>query len=279
MSAGPGLWTSINHNGGAPTVTADLVGANNIDNIPDTFPAAIGFDVDRGSVTTTVKYDMLDYSAFTTLNTLMTGRTEHDIIITYLGAATLTLTNAILTVVPIIHAVNDACRFVLGPSSAVDTELDGVLSSSPSASGWVDLGVTLGLPAPSLSVNGDVDGHGRPYFSTVHWMQEVVLPDKTVANVESALARNTAGKAAIYTPDGNWIVLDNVRHYARNNSQDGRAPRSVIVPIKGVHTNWTSLLSYHDGSAGAATPPDLFAGCTVTAVAMDYDESNLWTYA
>lgn len=259
---------------GATTVAASFIEGFSVDNAPDTYSSGLGFDIERGSITKTVTCSVLDYSAFSALNTLMTARTKSTVTVTYADGKTQAFANCIITVVPLIHQVPDACQVFLGAAGADKTSLDAAYAGATDV--WTDLGVTLEVPAPTfdLAFQGST-GCGLPYYSSVSFMDELMLPE----DVYSDITNGNSAAVAIHLPDGNWLCFDDVYTFKHYANEDSSAPRSTRLHLKAVADNWNDIISYHDGNAGVATPSDYFAGCAVTASARGYTEGNIVTLA
>ena len=268
---GPGEITQIQF--GGTTVAAQFIEGFSTETTPDSYSSGLGFDVERGSVTKVLSCNVLDYSAYSALNTLMTARTASTITTTYVNGGTQVLTDCIITVQPLVHQVSDACKVFIGAAGADKTGLDAAAGGTTGV--WTDLGVTIGTPSPTfeLAFQG-TDGCGRPYYSTVSVMEEFILP----GDVYSSIAEGTAADVAVQLPDGNWLCFDDVYPYKKYANEDGSQPLAVRLVIKAVATDWDNLISYHDGSAGVATPGDYFSGCAVQATGFDYAESNMVTF-
>jgi hypothetical protein len=259
---------------GATTVAASYIEGFSVDNAPDTYTSGLGFDVERGSITKTVTCSVLDYSAFSALNTLMTARTKSTVTVTYMDGNQQVFANCIITVVPLIHQVPDACQVFLGAAGAEKNDLDAAYGGTTGV--WTDLGVTLDVPAPTfdLAFQGST-GCGLPYYSSVNFMEELILPE----DVYSEISNGSSAEVAIRLPDGNWLVFANVYTFKHYTNEDASAPRSTRLHLKAVADNWNDIISYHDGNAGVATPSDYFAGCAVTASARGYAETDVVSLA
>lgn len=266
---GPGEIVSLNFNSASPTITAPYLEGYDLSNTPDTFDSAAGFSVERGSIMKQVSATNYDYSAFTTLNTLMTGRTQHDLIISYIDGATQTLSDGIVTVTPVSNVVSDVQKVLIGATSANETDLDA-------GTGWTDLDKIIGEPTITyeLAFQGS-DGLGRPYYSSVRLEAEMIFPGATYGDLDSFVG--TESKLALKLVDGNYQVFDNVWPFRYYKDEDGSMPRGVRLVVRAVEDNWTDILSYHDGSASSVTPGDWFAGNTITWTGFKYSESDLTT--
>ncbi len=256
---------------GATTVAASYIEGFSVETAPDTYTSGLGFDVERGSVTKTVTCSVLDYSAFSALNTLMANRTKSTVTVTYMDGNTQAFANCIITVVPLIHQVPDACQVFLGAAGADKTGLDAAYGGTTGV--WTDLGVTLDVPAPTfdLAFQGST-GCGLPYYSSVSFMDELILPE----DIYSEITNGNSGDIAIRLPDGNWLCFDDVYTFKHFTNEDASAPRSTRLHLKAVADNWNDIISYHNGVDGTAvTPSDYFAGCAVTASARGYTELNV----
>ncbi len=265
---GPGEITQIAF--GGTTVAAQFIEGYSLETTADSYTSALGFDVERGSVTKQLTCNVLEYSKYSALNTLMKNRTKSTVTVTYVDAGTNALSNCIIRVTPLVHQVSDACQVFIGAAGADKTGLDAAYGGTTGV--WTDLGVTIGTPAPTFEFAFDgVDGCGLPYYSSVRVMHEMILP----GNVYSLITEGTAADVAIRMPDGNWLCFDDVYPFKKYANEDGSQPLAVRLHIKAVADDWDDIISYHDGSAGAATPGDYFAGCAVEATGFAYSEGSL----
>lgn len=267
---GPGEITQIAF--GGTTVTAQFIEGFSLETEADSYTSGLGFDVERGSVRKRLSCNVLDYSAYSALNTLMKNRTKSDIAVSYVNAASQTISDCIIRVTPLVHQVSDACKVLIAAAGADKAQLDA--SAAGTTSVWTDLGVTIGTPAPTFEFPFDgVDGCGLPYFSSVRVMQEFILP----GNVYSLISQGTLSDVAVQLPDGNFLCFDDVYPFKTFANEDASQPLAVRLHIKAVSTDWDNIITYHDGNAGVATPGDYFSGCAVECVGFDYSEANMTT--
>ncbi len=140
---GPGEITQIAF--GGTTVAAQFIEGYSLETTADSYTSALGFDVERGSVTKQLTCNVLDYSAYSALNTLMKNRTKSTVTVTYVDAGTNALSNCIIRVTPLVHQVSDACQVFIGASGAAKTGLDAAYGGTTGV--WTDLGVTIGTKA------------------------------------------------------------------------------------------------------------------------------------
>lgn len=270
-ATGPGQVRSLNFNAGAPTVTVPFVVNYGIANEPGTYESAYGISVERGSILKRVTADILDYSAFATINTLMTGRTEHDLIITYADGSTQTLQDGLVRIRPISNVVPDVKKVLIAATGTALTALDA-------GTGYTDLGRILENPSVTYDFPFDGnEGAGRPYYSAARINGTVMLPAATYASLDSFV--NTECIIAFQLPDGNWQVHDNVWVYRHYGDEDATQPRIIRLRFTGVEDTWAELLQYHDGSLAASTPGDMFAGGSVEWVGHHYTETSLTAWA
>ena len=259
---------------GATTVAASLIEGYGSDTSPDTYSSGFGFDVERGSVTKTLTCNVLDYSAYSALNTLMKARTKSTVTTHYIDGNTKALANCIITVMPLIHQVPDACQVFIGAAGADKTALDAAYGGTTGE--WTDLGVTLDVPAPTFDMAFQgTSGCGLPYYSSVSFMEELILPE----DIYSEITHGGSADVAVRLPDGNWLCFDDVYTFKHFSNEDSSTPRGTRLHLKAVADDWDDILSYHDGNAGVATPSDYFAGCAVTATGRAYTEGDIVTNA
>lgn len=272
-TAGPGELTSIDF--GGTTITADLLTAYSLPSEKDSYDAAIGHSVDRGSILKRLSVDSFDVSAISAIHTLMTGRTETDVTVTYSDAQPQVLSNTIIRVMPLLNNVTDVCKVYVAASGTGNTSI---------ATGWTDAGVTLDVPTLTASFPFDgTDGKGRPYFSSAGLEAEMILP----GDVYSAFTEGAASRIAFELPDGNFQVMDG-RVYKNFADDDGSRPRAVRAVLRGVSNSWGNLIEFTDGSAtpttedfNAASPTimqDRLHGFNIEAVGFGNTEADVVTF-
>ena len=276
-ATGPGEIKSITFDqGGTPvTVTAPYLEAFSLENEPGAFDASNGVNVERGSLRKMGSVRVLDYSAYASLNTLMTARSDHTIRHTYVDSATQDIAECRIRVKPLINQVPDLCQAVLGTTAADATLLDAV------STGWTNLGAILDPASIEFAFAFDGNtGCGKPYFSSVRIDIELLLP---LTAAYAAISQGAEAKLAIKTPDGNWMIFgtatDPMYTFKHYSNEDGSQPRVARVRFQAVADDWDDLLAFHDGSAGANVPGDWFAGCEVEYVGHDYAESDMVTWS
>jgi hypothetical protein len=267
--AGPGYVTSVNFNSAAPTVTAPYVEGFSQEPTPDTYESAEGTTVERGSIRKVIRGRIWDYSAGADLLTLQTNRTAHDLVVTYIDGGTATYQDGIVTLTPITNVVTDVVKVLF------DDAATGTLTNLDAGTGWTDAGVTLDVPQPEYTVIAGSNGTGLPYFSACRMTCEFMLPLATYANYDSLIGVETY--AALKLPSGNWQVLKG-RLYRHYMAEDGTRPRGIRLRLDGVASAFSTLVQFHDGSAGAYTPPDYLAGWDVTYTCFHTAESSLVAY-
>lgn len=283
-AVGPGELTSINFNSAAPTVTADFIENYNLTNEPDSYSNAEGRTIRRGPIRKRLTADLYDVSAINELHTLMTGRTEHSIVVTYRDGNTQTLDECILRVTPRLNNVTDTCKILYAD------EADPATASMTAFA--KDLGVTLDAPTISYEFAFDgVDGKGLPYFSTVRTVLEFHVPLVTTtfgtAGTED-IVQNEDGAYALLLPDGNYQIFKNVKSFVHYADEDSSRPRAIRVVAEGVAQSWGDLITFTDGTASptdedfnAASPTliqDYIHGVSVEAVGFGYVESDVTTF-
>lgn len=273
-SAGPGELTQVAF--GATTVTSDLIEGWNVETEPDSYDAANGLPVDRGSVRKTITANVFDVSAIAALHTLMTARTATTITPTYVDAQTQAINETLLTVTPLLNNVTDVCKVWYDNASSGNDSLTG---------SWEDCGVTLDVPTISYSFPFEgTDGCGRPYFSSAALEAEFMLP----TDVYSIIDFGVANSFAFALPDGNFMVLKGGRSYRYYANEDGSMPRAVRVIYRATADSWGDLIEFTDGAVSATTEAfnassptlmqDRLHGITVNAVGFGYAESEVTTF-
>ena len=281
-AVGPGELTSIAF--GATTVTSEFIEGYTGATEADTYAAAIGHDINRGSVMKRFSCNVFDVSAINPIHTLMTARTESTVTVTYHDANTQALNECILRITPLLNNVTDVCKVLY----ADEAEPSNVSMTAYAA----DLGVTLDVPTVSYEFAFDgKDGHGRPYFSTVRQVIEFTIPLVTTtfgtAGTED-IVQNEDGAYAFLLPDGNYQVHKNVKSFVMYGDEDASTPRTIKVVARGVKQSWGDLVEFTDGGGtptdedwNAASPTlmqDFLHGFNVEVVGFGYAESDVTTF-
>ena len=274
---------------GGTSTTGNLVEGFTISTTPESFTAANGLTVDRGYVTKTGSFNMLDYSNVTALQTLITNRSLNTVIATYTDSDTQTMTsNCVVKVTPIVNQVADTCKFyALAQAGSYDDI----------ASNFTALGVVVGQPTFTFDFPGEeTDGCGRPYFSgTCHAVAEFELAGIRGATTDVYAAakafQNVNIDAAWTLSSGNYMVFENAYAYVYHGDEDSAGPRTVRVRIEAVASDWSSILKYTNGvvttpltdawgvTTNSVNPGDTFAGAMVEFTGTAYSESTLTAFA
>jgi len=283
--AGPGELTQIVFNDGSTdvaTITSDFIEGYSLATEKDSYDAAVGHSVDRGSMTKTISANAFDVSAISALSTLMTNRTESTVTVKYQDTVEQDIDGAIIRITPLLHNVSDVANAYFDAA--------GNTANTNLATSWTDLGVTLDVPTLSFSFPFDgTDGEGRPYFSTCGVESEFMIPaDKYSSLVASS--SNGVCKVAFKLPDGNFMVLKGGRLYKNYADEDASMPRAVRVVYRSVATTWGDLVEFTNGSDGVSpalvteefdasgTPSlrkDYLHGVLIEAVGRGYQESDV----
>lgn len=270
---GPGELTSIAF--GGTTVTADLIDGYSLTNTKDSYDSGLGHPIDRGSIQKRLVANVYDVSAINAIHTLMTGRTESTVTVTYSDSNTQALNECIIRVKPLLQNVSDVCKVWEAASGTANTSL---------TSNWDDCGVTLDVPTLAFDYQGDfVDGKGRPYFSQCKQEITFMLPgDEYATFTEGAQAR-----IAFALADGNFQVMDG-RTYINYGDEDMTRPRVIQVTLRGVGADWGDLIEFTDGTASPTTEDfdassptliqDKLHGIEVEVVGFGYAESDVTTF-
>jgi len=277
-SPGPGELTSIAF--GGTTITSEFLEGYSLTTEKDSYDAAIGHSVDRGSMSKTLSVNAFDVSAINAIHTLMTGRTESTVTVTYQDAQTQALNECIIRVTPILNNVSDVAKVYHDNASSGNNNL---------ASSWEACGVTIDIPTMTFSFPFDgTDGLGRPYFSSCAIELEFMLPDPADADVYGIFDDKSACSIALQLPDGNFQVLKGGRVYKNYADDDGSMPRAVRVVYRAVGDSWGDIIEFTDGGAtatteafNASTPTlmqDYLHGILIEAVGRGYDEADVTTF-
>ena len=282
-AAGPGNVTTLDIGGTA--VDGGLVEGLSIATAPDTFSAANSIEVERGSVRKTLTANVLDVSTINAVNAFMTARTEQDITVTYSDATTTVLNNCIVRIKPIISPVTDVCN--------VEIAADGTTNSDIAAN-FTELGPVLGQPSFTADFPYDgVDGHGRPYFSSVRFNWEAILPGTSsilpYALLDTGVHRGVKNQIAFLMPDTNYVVFTDAYTYYTYADEDSSQPRAVRLRGSATGATWGAILGYSDGvvttptdeawdAAGVTLRNDFFAGYELEVHGFHTAETTIQTH-
>jgi hypothetical protein len=274
-SAGPGELTSIAF--GGTTITSEFLEGYSLTTEKDSYDAAIGHSVDRGSMSKTLSVNAFDVSAINAIHTLMTARTESTVTVTYQDSQTQALNECIIRVTPVLNGVSDVAKVWHDNASSGNNAL---------TSNWDDCGVTMDVPTISFSFPFDgTDGLGRPYFSSCAIEVEFMLPGDQYATFTD---KGTCS-IAFALPDGNFQVMKGGRIYKNYADDDGSMPRAVRLVYRAVGDSWGDLIEFTDGGDptattevfNASTPTlmqDYLHGILIEAVGRGYDEADVTTF-
>lgn len=278
-SAGPGELTSIAF--GGTTITSEFLEGYSLTTEKDSYDAAIGHSVDRGSMSKTVSVNAFDVSAINAIHTLMTARTESNVVVTYQDGQTQTLNECIIRVTPILNNVSDVAKVWVATAGASTTNL-------VAGGTWQDAGVTIDVPTISFSFPFDgADGLGRPYFSSCAMEVEFMIPD----NYANEFTDKATHDIAFALPDGNFQVMKGGRVYVNYADDDGSMPRASRVVYRAVGDSWSDILAFTDGASSSTIDVDFadtivtndprldyIHGILVEAVGRGYTEGNVTTF-
>lgn len=286
-SAGPGELTSIAF--GATTITSEFLEGYSLTTEKDSYDAAIGHSVDRGSMSKTLSVNAFDVSAINAIHTLMTARTESTVTVTYQDGQTQALNECIIRVTPILNNVSDVAKVYVGAAGASLDDLTG-------SGNWDLAGVTLDVPTISFSFPFDgTDGLGRPYFSSCAMEVEFMIPEN-YAKVTAAgpppeylFVHGATSDIAFALPDGNFQVMSGGRVYCNYTDDDGSMPRASRIVYRAVADSWGDLLEFTNGGDPTATTEafnassptlmqDYLHGILIEAVGRGYDEADVTTF-
>ena len=283
-SAGPGNPTSVSI--GGTSLDGGLIEGYAVVTEPDSFDAAVGVTLERGSVLKRITGMCYDISAINAINAFMTARSEQTIIATFSDAATITYNSFIVRIKPVVSPVNDV--------KAVYIAADGTTNSDITAGGaWTNLGPSLGQFTPSFDYAGDsVDGLGRPYYSSVKFSGELILPGTTSILPYALLGaqghRGVKNQVALEMPDTNFMVYTDAYTSFNYGDEDGVQPRNVRVKIEAAAADFGTILGISDGvvttpvdepwdGSAKTLSSDLFLGFEFECVGFHTDEPTLVT--
>ena len=280
-SPGPGELTSIAF--GGTTITSEFLEGYSLTTEKDSFDAAIGHSVDRGSMSKTLSVNAFDVSAINAIHTLMTGRTESTVTVTYQDAQTQALNECIIRVTPILNNVSDVAKVYHDNASSGNNNL---------ASSWEACGVTIDIPTMTFSFPFDgTDGLGRPYFSSCAIEVEFMIPDNYAKLVggDALFVHGATSDLAFKLPDGNFQVMKGGRVYVNYADEDASMPRASRIVYRAVADSWGDLLEFTDGASSstvteafnASSPTlmqDYIHGVLVEFVGRGYTEGNVSTF-
>lgn len=269
---GTGVITQVAFNSGGVTAAVPKIEDFTYAFAPDEFTPTSQAPQERGSGIGTLMGNILDYSAFSSLATLMGNRTETDAVYTYRGGGTGTVNPCRLKVTPILNTVGGIDKVLLGASGASNNNLDA-------ETGWTDLGTPYGDINPQVSAEAGFDGNRRYYYKYCRLEHQVILPDIAVGDL-SAFSIGEQVKLAFKIGADLYLVYDNVFLSFSTADQNSDDPLSVRLRVTGTHSAWSSLFQFHNGSAAEVTEPgDFFYGCRVEAQAFGLAESDFLTFA
>jgi len=282
-TAGPGELTSIAF--GGTTITSEFLEGYSLTTEKDSFDAAIGHSVDRGSMSKTLSVNAFDVSAINAIHTLMTARTESTVTVTYQDGQTQDLSECIIRVTPILNNVSDVAKVYVGAAGA---SLDNLTGSGS----WNLAGVTLDVPTISFSFPFDgTDGLGRPYFSSCAMEVEFMIPEDYLKDFSGSPLFTDKGThdIAFELPDTNFQVMSGGRVYCSYADDDGSMPRSSRIVYRAVADSWGDLLEFTNGDNPTATTEafnassptlmqDYLHGILIEAVGRGYDEADVTTF-
>jgi len=282
-SAGPGELTSIAF--GGTTITSEFLEGYSLTTEKDSYDAAIGHSVDRGSMSKTLSVNAFDVSAINAIHTLMTGRTESTVTVKYQDDQTQALNECIIRVTPILNNVSDVAKVYVGAAGASLDDLTG-------SGNWNLAGVTLDVPTVSFSFPFDgTDGLGRPYFSSCAMEVEFMIPEDYLKDFSGSPLFTDKGThdIAFALPDGNFQVMSGGRVYCNYADDDGSMPRSSRIVYRAVADSWGDILEFTNGGDPTATTEafnassptlmqDYLHGILIEAVGRGYDEADVTTF-
>jgi hypothetical protein len=260
---GTGVITSININGGAPTITGPYVEGFSLTPEAESYRSAAMVDVRRGAGVIRLAGTIWSYADYAAAVALMTARTVVTVIVTYRSGTTLTLTNCRVTVTPVLLGIQGVTKVMIAPSASLDTNLDA-------GTGWTDLGQPLddGLEL-TFERNSHTSGR-HPYYSWMRARARMLMPDITPATLSGpSIDPLDAVKLAFRFGADIWLVLASAYLTAADDAeQDGDRPLSTEVIVEGADETPGSVFAFHDGSAGAvANPGSLRFGFTLEITA------------
>lgn len=283
-TAGPGNVTNLDI--GGTSVDGGLVEGLAVATTPDTFPAAVGIEFERGSVMKQLTCNILDVSSINAVNAFMIARSEQDVTATYADTTTMLLNDCVIRIKPLISLVTDI--------SNVEIAADGTINDDIPTN-FTELGPVIGAPTFTADFPFDgTDGMGRPYFGDqcrLAW--EAILPGTpSGGDVVPYTLLNTfkGGKAqiAFLMPDTNYVVFTDAYTFTTFADEDTSQPRAVRLKGVSVGATWGAILGYTDGAATSATEvwdaagvtlrADMFAGYELEVTGFHTDEETLQTH-
>lgn len=282
FQAGAGEITQIVLTDGTSTATipAEMIDGYSLATEKDSFDAAIGHSVDRGSLTKTLTFNAFKVDQFDELNAIMVAKADTTATVTYIGGNTQILNEGRIRVTPVLHSVSDVERVYVAGGSASN---DDVLNTGASGT-WTDVGVTLDVPTLSFSFPFDgADGNGRPYFSSCAFELEFMLP----ADYYSTFTEGETKRVAFALPSSGFQVFTG-RVYKNFADEDASMPRAIRIVLRGVASNWGDLITFTNGAASSSSdeqidgtadalsiPEDYLHGFAVEFVAAGYNEADV----
>lgn len=282
FQAGAGEITQIVITDGTSTATipAEMIDGYSLATEKDSFDAAIGHSVDRGSMTKTLTFNAFKVDQFDELNAIMVAKADTTATVTYIGGNTQAINEGRIRVTPILHSVSDVERVYVAAGGASN---DDVLNGGASGT-WTDVGVTLDVPTLSFSFPFDgTDGNGRPYFSSCAFELEFMLP----ADYYSTFTEGETKRVAFALPSSGFQVFTG-RVYKNFADEDASMPRSIRIVLRGVASNWGDLITFTNGAASTSSdeqidgtadtlsiPENYLHGFAVEFVAAGYNEADV----
>lgn len=282
FQAGAGEITQIVLTDGTSTATipAEMIDGYSLATEKDSFDAAIGHSVDRGSLTKTLTFNAFKVDQFDELNAIMVAKADTTATVTYISADTQILNEGRIRVTPVLHSVSDVERVYVAAGSASN---DDILNTGASGT-WTDVGVTLDVPTLSFSFPFDgTDGNGRPYFSSCAFELEFMLP----ADYYSTFTEGETKRVAFALPSSGFQVFTG-RVYKNFADEDASMPRAIRIVLRGVASNWGDLITFTNGAASSSSdeqidgtadalsiPEDYLHGFAVEFVAAGYNEADV----
>jgi len=262
------------------TIPAEMIEGYSLSTEKDSFDAAIGHSVDRGSMTKTLAFNAFKVDQFDELNAIMVAKADTQATVTYIGGNTQILNEGRIRVTPILHSVSDVERVYVAAGSATN---DDILNGESSGV-WTDVGVTLDVPTLSFSFPFDgTDGNGRPYFSSCAFELEFMLP----ADYYSTFTEGETKRVAFALPHSGFEVFTG-RVYKNFADEDASMPRAIRIVLRGVNSNWGDLITFTDGAGTGSSneqidgtadalsiPENYLHGFAVEFVASGYDEADV----
>lgn len=282
FQAGAGEITQIAITDGsnAATIPAEMIDGYSLATEKDSFDAAIGHSVDRGSMTKTLTFNAFKVDQFGGLNAIMAAKADTTAEITYIGGNTQAINEGRIRVTPILHSVSDVEKVYVAAGNASN---DDILNAGASGT-WTNVGVTLDVPTVSFSFPFDgTDGNGRPYFSSCGFELEFMLP----ADHYSTFTEGETKRVAFALPHSGFEVFTG-RVYKNFADEDASMPRAIRVVLRGVASNWGDLITFTNGAQSSSSdeqidgtgdalsiPENYLHGFAVEFVASGYDEADV----